>query len=795
VTWANVTAAVRPHARRRRGWRPRRSIANLLRLLVAVPLLAVVGFAGLTTWGSVRQVVDAGDTQRLAALATDAGALARALQAERAAAAVALTTTDEVAVEKFDLEVAQTDSAIVGFARRGTPTDAVETTLRRVDTGLGNLANVRDQVRYSAAATLSSISFSYRILIADLLALREAVAAGTSAQIVDDVRAAAGLALAGESIGQLQIVVLHSLAMGELTSMAQQAGAGATARLVEASTVFLDLAQPSWSAQWERVGTDPLVITAQRLQDEVGRTVPGERLRVDATEWVTATNAWMAGLYGVQRTVDAAVADQVAAVREAELRYAGFQAAGVVLVLALTAALTSVVARRITRRLRWLQESASTAAYQRLPVVVRELNAAPPGRVRHDEVAARSSADLVLDDEDEIAEVGAAVRELYREAVRTAGEQAVMRENIADMFVQLSRRVQRLVDALLAQVDRVEYDETDPDRLQQLYQLDNLATRMARINQSLLVLGGSGTSRVRPAGVPMVTVVQAALSQIEQYARVRIGAFDNGLLLAGAAVDEMAHLLAELLDNATAYSPPETEVWVTGQPLPDGLKLQIIDQGVGLSSQRCAEINTQLAAPAAVELAGVRAMGLMVVGRLASRRGIRVELRRGFHGGAVAEVTIPSMLVSRGEPAASAPTISASAAVVAPRDRGWPAGPPSHPFRPVAPVVAAAAAPAPRQRMVSAWFKTALDGDDVVVAWPSSDGERWAAAIEPAASAATAATAAGLPRRVPQRHPVPDAPPSGETGGRPNRRLDPATIAAAMSAFAQGMAGHRAPSA
>ena len=133
-------AATRPHARRRRGWRPRRSIANLLRLLVAVPLLAVVGFAGLTLLGNVRQVVDAGDTQRLAALATDAGALARALQAERAAAAVALTTTDEVAVERFDLEVAQTDSAIAAFERHGTPTEAVEITLRRVDTGMGEPA-------------------------------------------------------------------------------------------------------------------------------------------------------------------------------------------------------------------------------------------------------------------------------------------------------------------------------------------------------------------------------------------------------------------------------------------------------------------------------------------------------------------------------------------------------------------------------------------------------------------------------------------------------------------------------
>lgn len=788
MTRAAVTATAHPHAWRRRGWRPRRGITNLLRLLVAVPLLAVVGFAGLTLLGNVRQVADAGDTQRLAALATDAGALARALQAERAAAAVALTTTDQVGVQRFDLEVARTNSLIAAFRRHGTPTTSVEAILRGVDTGLGNLANVRGQVRYSAAATLSSISFSYRILIADLLALREAVAAGTSAQIVDDVRAAAALAQAGESIGQLQIVVLRSLAMNELTPAAQQEAAGATARLIEASAVFLDLAEPSWAAQWERVGANPQVIAAQRLRDEVGRTVPGERLRVDALEWVPATHAWMTELYGVQRTVDIAVADQVARARGAELRSAVIQAAGVVCVLALTAALTSVVARRITRRLRRLRESVTTAAFQRLPVVVRELDAAPPGTVRHDEVADRSAAGLVLDDEDEIAEVSAAVRELFREAVRTAGAQAIMRANIADMFVHVSRREQRLVDALLAQVDRVEYDETDPDRLRQLYQLDNLATRMGRINQSLLVLGGSGTSRVRRESVPMVTVIQAALSQIEQYARVRIGTVEHSLLVVGHAVDEMAHLLAELLDNATVYSPPGTDVWVTSQPLPDRLMLHILDEGVGMSPQRCEQINAQLAAPAAVELAGVRAMGLMVVGRLAARHGMRVELRLGQQGGTVAEVTVPSALLSWGEPTAPAPRFTATAAVVASAARGHPANPPSPLFRPGGPVDTAAAQD---RRAVNGWFKTASDGD-AIVTWPTSDGQRWAATIEPAA--ASAADAAGLPRRVPQPHLVPDTPPARDSETGPNRRLDPATIASAMSAYARGVGGRRAPS-
>jgi signal transduction histidine kinase len=753
-----------------------------MRLLVAVPLVAVMGFAGLTLVGSVRQVIEAGNAQRLAALATDAGVLAKALQSERAAAAVALITTDAAAVEEFDRQVTQTGTAIMAFERHGVPTAAVESTLRRVATGLANLANVRGQVRYSATATLSSISFSYRILIADLLALREAVATGASASITDDVRAATALAQVGESIGQLQIVVLRSLAMGELTPDAQLGAAAATARLTEASTAFLELARPGWLAQWEQVGANPVVITAQRLRDEVGRTSPGEALRVDGKEWTDSTNAWVTELHSLQRTVDAAVDDAVAAGRRSELRSAAIQGVGVALAIALAAVLTSVVAGRITRRLRWLRNSATAAAYHRLPEVVRELNAAPAGTLRHDEMADRSAADLVIDSEhdDEIAAVGAAVRELFREAVRTAGEQAVMRKNIGDMFVHVSHREQRLVDALLAQVDRVERDETDPERLYQLYQLDNLATRMGRINKSLLVLGGSGASRIRREAVPMVMVVQAALSQIEQYPRVRIGQLDSRMLVAGDVVDELAHMLAELLDNATTYSPPDTEVWVHGQPLRDRLILQVIDQGVGLSSQRREQLNVRLTAPAAAELTSVRSMGLMVVGRLAFRHRLRVELRAGPHGGTMAEVTLPWNIVTWGE------TITATSGgpgAVGPRVYGNEAVLSGH-----ASIRSTAVVPGPAgAATVNGWFQSRNDGSRAVVVWPTSEPQRWAMAPDHAAPAVDGESGVGLPMRTPQPQDAFASPPRAEGAGGLHRRLDPAMVATAMSAYARAV--------
>ncbi|MEK8106060.1 ATP-binding protein [Micromonospora sp. M12] len=305
------------------------------------------------------------------------------------------------------------------------------------------------------------------------------------------------------------------------------------------------------------------------------------------------------------------------------------EAIGVLLALILTALVTWAVARQITRRLRRLRDAANAVAFEQLPAVVAQLQqpgsaTVDPHRLAHQQ----SSAALEPSSDDEIGELGQAFSAVHQAAVRTAAEQAVMRANTADIFIHLSRREQRLVDAVLAQVDLVERDETDPDRLDQLYTLDNLATRMGRINASLLVLGGVGVGRVRQRDVPLQQVLQAALSQIEHYARIRLGMIDGDVAVAAKTVDEVVHLLAELMDNATTYSPPGSETWVSGRSLGDRVIVQISDEGVGLSAPRMQQLNELLARPPAIDVAAVRAMGL-VVGQLAARLGASVQLRRG----------------------------------------------------------------------------------------------------------------------------------------------------------------------
>jgi signal transduction histidine kinase len=631
----------------RREQRPGRRIIDQLRLIVAVPLVAVVAFAGIALLTTVQQVNRSRTLQNLSALASDAGALAHALQRERAAAVNVVLNQAPTQQDAYTQQSMLTDDTIRAYQQhRGALSGEDSDLLQRIDGSLDGLAALREQVRKDQRASVSAVAFSYRILIADLLTYRESVArSGAPTDLADQIRASAALSRAAESLGQQQVAVLRAVAAGELTPALQQEITSTRTGFVEATVAFNQLAPAEWRTWYEQASTGDQVVSAQRFQDQVGRTAPGQPIKLDTGGWINAMSGWAGLLFQVEQQTDEALEVSVGNLRDDQMTQAAIQIAGVAIVLLIAIVLTGIVARRLTRRLKYLHDAARTVAYEQLPSVVAELRAAAPGTVDPDEVADRASATLSVGGADEISDVAQAFRAVHREAVRIAGEQAVMRSNVAEIFVHLSRREQRLVDAVLAQVDRVERDETDPDRLQQLYQLDHLATRMARINLSLLVLGGSGAARVRREDAPLGKVLQAAISQIEHYTRVRFGSVDDDVAVVAEAVDEIVHLLAELLDNATGYSPPESEVWVTARGLGDRVIVQIVDVGVGLSPSRRQQLNELLAQPPAIDIAAVRAMGLTVVGHIAARYHIAVHLRPGQHTGTLAEVTIPKHVV------------------------------------------------------------------------------------------------------------------------------------------------------
>jgi hypothetical protein len=253
--------------------------------------------------------------------------------------------------------------------------------------------------------------------------------------------------------------------------------------------------------------------------------------------------------------------------------------------------------------------------------------------------------------------------------VRTAAEQAQLRASVATMFVNLARRSQILVDRLIGHLDRLERGEEDPDRLAELFQLDHLATRMRRNDENLLVLAGADSTRIQREPAPLMDVLRAAQSEVEHYTRIEFGMVDRDIEIAAHAVNDMVHLVAELLDNATAFSPPDSAVVVEARRLGDRAALLVEDRGIGVSPDQLAELNDRLANPPMVDVAVSRMMGLVVVARLAARHGVKVELRPARERGTLADVTLPAgVLVPRalagraiaGMPGAGMPTAGAA---------------------------------------------------------------------------------------------------------------------------------------
>ncbi len=198
---------------------------------------------------------------------------------------------------------------------------------------------------------------------------------------------------------------------------------------------------------------------------------------------------------------------------------------------------------------------------------------------------------------------------------------------------------------MIGELDMIERGEEDPKRLAQLFELDHLATRMRRNDENLLVLAGADSTAPRRDDALLVDALRAAQSEVEQYNRIEFGTVDTDISVAAHAVNDVVRLVAELLDNATRFSPPTTAVVADARRIRDYVLIQVEDRGLGLSDEQLASLNRRLAAPPAVDVAAFRLMGLAVVSRLASRYSIRVELRRNVEGGTVAQVTLPSSTV------------------------------------------------------------------------------------------------------------------------------------------------------
>ncbi|HYN17732.1 MAG TPA: ATP-binding protein, partial [Actinomycetes bacterium] len=329
--------------------------------------------------------------------------------------------------------------------------------------------------------------------------------------------------------------------------------------------------------------------------------------------------------------------------------------------LVLALALALITARSLIRPMRRLEAAAQETAERRLPGVVQRLQEG-----EQVDLEAESAPPIEVRSKDEIGHLAEAFNSVHRAAVRVAGREAALRRSVGDMFLNLARRSQSLIERQLEVIDELEGSRTEAEVRAGLGELDHLATRMRRNAENLIILSGSEPARRWRGPIDLTEVVQASVGEVKEHTRVELLPLDQ-VQLAGHAGADVMHLLAELIENAVTFSAPGTKALVAGQPLPAGYLLEIEDQGLGMSDEQLVKVNERLARPPDVDFALAKMLGFFVVTQLASKHGIKVQLRHSWYGGVTALVLLPSqLLASQAVPATSGDGDGAAARIADP---------------------------------------------------------------------------------------------------------------------------------
>ncbi len=625
-------------------------IRSKLALLLVVPVIALVTLGAARLAGNAGTYASASRLRSLVQTGKAAADLIDSLQTERSAA-ISLLGGFSHGKGDYQRKVDLTDDAYDEVQRNrdtvSSMPDALRAPLSRVDSEFRTLGELRTQVAARKEITTSDTSFRYRTVIADLLDYRNGVVSYTSStDLGGQIRAATALVEAKEYVALEQIDVLRSLTTGQFAPAQVKTFASELTGYTTSLLDFTDTADPELSSRYQRtlIGAD--VGHAFAMETVVNRTIAGNTLRLSGKDWNTAMTGRLQLMQKVDEHAESSVIAAVSASRDTQAQQLILESTSIVVAMLLAILFALLIARSMSGSLRQLREGALSVAYQGLPTAVAHLQRSDAvGEQTPEQLASRVESPIQVRGRDEIGQVSEAFNVVHREAVRVAAEQAVLRSSVSTMFVNLARRSQLLVDRLIGHLDRLEQGEEDPDRLAQLFQLDHLATRMRRNDENLLVLAGADSTRARREAAALGDVLRAAQSEVEQYTRIEFGVVDRDVEVEATAVNDVVHLVAELLDNATSFSAPDSAVVVDARRVGDRAIVQIEDRGIGMSSDVLAEVNERLAAPPLVDVAVSRMMGLVVVGRLASRLGIRIELRPARQRGIVADVEIPASVL------------------------------------------------------------------------------------------------------------------------------------------------------
>jgi signal transduction histidine kinase len=580
---------------------------------------------------------------------------------------------------KIDEAAAKYRESIRGDLVRVAADDELEAradTLAKQLDGLPALRSSIDkrQLDRTAAAT------AFTSLISSIFDVYHALGKLDDQEIAENTAALIDLTQAEELTTQEDALITGVLAAGKFTEAEynQFVGLVSTRRYLAAKAAG-QIAGPDRD-RYHAMDTGATATRFREIEDqEIARARGSLRIQVTAADWRATADGAESGLLDIILVGGDSLVDRATPIAVGVLVRL-LLAAG----LGLFAVIASIVVainttRALMRQLQRLREAAWQLSHERLPGVVERLS-------RGESVDVSAEAPPLEFGSDEIGQVGQAFNAVQETALRVAVEQAELRQGVRDVFLNLARRSQALVHRQLTLLDTMERRQSDAAELEDLFRLDHLATRMRRHSENLIVLSGATPGRAWRRGVPMVDVIRGAIGEVEDYTRVTVlPPGDVGL--AGRAVGDVIHLLAELMENALSFSPPNTEVRVKGHLVGNGYAVEIEDHGLGMTRDELAEANERvmtrpLERPGDPNLRSLR-LGLYVVSRLAERHHMRVSLQESPFGGTTAIVLIPADLLADVTAAVEPVAVAVAAAQPAAATRPVPAPPPSLASRPV----------------------------------------------------------------------------------------------------------------
>ncbi|WP_329023372.1 sensor histidine kinase [Streptomyces sp. NBC_01423] len=513
-----------------------------------------------------------------------------------------------------------------------------ETQLTSIIGAVDGLDALRESVDKRTIGRLKAMAY-YNRLIDPCYRFLTGLHTMESVSMDQQVRALTGISRAREMLSREDALVASGLLAGRLTAPELRQISDLVAQRTLLYETNLDLLPASERRRveqyWQGPDSEPLRSAEERIIGQGPTTSPRT---ADAARWQEVAPAALDRLANDSTEMNNRFQD-----RGKPAGYGILIKAGIAGVLGFLALVVSVfvsvrIGRELVRDLSRLRKDAHEVSGVRLPSVMRRLAAG-------EQVDVETESPHLQYERDEIGQVGQALNTLQRAAVEAAVKQADMRRGVSEVFVNLARRNQVLLHRQLTLLDAMERRTENTDELADLFRLDHLTTRMRRHAEGLVILSGAAPSRQWRKPIQLMDVVRAAVAEVEDYERIEVRRLPR-IGVGGPAVADLTHLIAELLENATVFSPPHTAVQVHGERVANGFTLEIHDRGLGMPPDVLLDANLRLAETPEFELSDTDRLGLFVVSRLAQRQNVRVSLQTSPYGGTTAVVFIPAALLT-----------------------------------------------------------------------------------------------------------------------------------------------------